>query len=162
MTAHTRMLDRLFPLVNASHADAVTYSIVIPMRYAECVATLRDGYQARFRDPRMLLGWSGPVERRAFLFHDGHSGIEIRIKGGRGRQIRRIRELHELAVLGRESLVPCHVAGLGKVRKIISRDGDLLYVRPKYASGVSDEQRATNRTNRIGMERESALERCFS
>ncbi len=162
MTAHTQMLDRLFPLANASHADAVTYSILVPMRYAECVATLQDGSLARFRNPRRLVGWSGPVDRRAFLFHDGDRGIEIRTNAARRRQVRKVRQIKELDVLGRESLSLPMLADIGRVRKIIGRDGDLLYVRLQIATGVNDEQTATDRTTGIGMDAEPALEGCFS
>lgn len=162
MTANTRMLDRLFPLVDASHADAVTYSIVIPMRYAECVATLRDGRQARLQDPRKFVGWSGSAEQRAFVLHDGQEGAEIRINARRRRQVRDVREVQEFSVLAHDSMAPTRTAELDKSRKIIGRDGDLLYARLQLATGVRDEQATADSKTRIGMEPEPAMEGYFS
>ena len=36
-------LDEAIPLQGASHADVAEYRVEIPMRYAECLAVLRDG-----------------------------------------------------------------------------------------------------------------------
>ena len=160
MNAQVKTLDRLFPLAGASHADAESYAILIPMRYAECVARLRDGTTARFRQPQALLGWSGPAERRRFLLHNGGKGMEIRINTARRRQVRRIREMRDLAVVGRESQARRASRADANARKFIGRDGDLLYVRLQTVNGAQHEQTATDRTARIGLERESALEGC--
>ena len=54
MHTKTGFLDRMLPLNGASHAEAVDYAIVIPMRYAECVAILADGRQVRLREAQQL------------------------------------------------------------------------------------------------------------
>ena len=61
-------LDNILPLRDASHRDAVSYSVDIPMRYAECCVTLRDGRTARLRDGAQFEGWTGVNGSRRLLF----------------------------------------------------------------------------------------------
>ena len=115
-------LDRAIPLAGASHADVVDYAIAIPMRYAECVATLKDGRQVRLRKPEQLIGWSGSDKRRTILFKNGARGFELTINSARRR---RVRSLHSC----RLEIVAPHSGGRQRPRKLISRDGSLAYVR---------------------------------
>ena len=61
-------LDRYVPLCGASHAAVISYSVDIPMRYAECRADLGGGRIARLADKRQFLGWSGHEPKPALLF----------------------------------------------------------------------------------------------
>jgi hypothetical protein len=112
----------MVPLAGASHAEAVDYAIVIPMRYAECVAILADGRQVRLQEARQLVGWSGPVARRSFVFRSGDRGIEIRLDAARRRRIREVREF----LLSIERSLEF---GIERVRKLIACDGSLVFVR---------------------------------
>ena len=71
-------LDHAIPLNGASHKDVVSYSVDVPMRYAECFATLADGGIVRLKDARQFLGWSGLNGARRLIFDDG-SGSPIEI-----------------------------------------------------------------------------------
>lgn len=75
-------LDQVIPLKGASHADVVRYSVEIPMRYAECFATLRDGSKVRLADKRRFVGWSGDDDKRALLFRKNLLHIELRTDTG--------------------------------------------------------------------------------
>ena len=75
-------LDQVIPLKGASHADVVSYSVEIPMRYAECFATLRDGRKVRLADRRRFIGWSGDANKRALLFRKNLLHIELRTDKG--------------------------------------------------------------------------------
>ncbi len=55
-------LDRVIPLDGPSHAQVVRYTVEIPMRYAQCFATLEDGAKIGLRDPRQFIGWIGREE----------------------------------------------------------------------------------------------------
>ncbi len=76
------LLDGFIPLRNASHADVSRYSIEIPMRYCECVASLEDGRKARLVDARAFVGWSCNGAERSYLFRSGDLLIEIRARTG--------------------------------------------------------------------------------
>lgn len=76
-TEKTALLDRLFPLRGASHADVVRYGVDIPMRYSECYAQLADGRIMRLRDARQFIGWAGMNGGRRLLFRDGRTVIEL-------------------------------------------------------------------------------------
>ncbi|HKJ60476.1 MAG TPA: hypothetical protein VKA94_00570, partial [Hyphomicrobiales bacterium] len=139
MHKKTGFLDRMIPLNGASHAEAVDYAIVIPMRYAECVAVLADGRQVRLREARQLVGWSGPVARRSFVFRSGARGIEIRIDAARRRRIRVVREF----LLSIERSLE---HGIERVRKLIARDGSLVFVREvSNATGRTTESAGDDR-----------------
>ena len=95
-------LDQILPLAGASHADVVRYAVDIPMRYAECFATLADGRTVRLENAGQLLGRTGDecdclllsavtgrveeldkneIPRRRFIARDGsllgfHAAIE--------------------------------------------------------------------------------------
>jgi hypothetical protein len=129
MNENRNFLDQCFPLVGASHADVVDYAIVIPMRYAECVAILKDGTQARFREPRHLIGWSGTVERRRFYLHGSHKAAVIRTNQSRRRRVREIRELAGFVVLNEQAVTGGRTSGVAKaLEKVVGRDGGLLKV----------------------------------
>ena len=98
-------LDQLLPLAGASHADVVRYSVDIPMRYAECVATLADGRSVRLMDSRQLLGRTGDECDCLLLFSIGERYLLLSAETGR------------VEVLD-ESEVPR--------RRFIARDGSLL------------------------------------
>jgi Malate synthase G, alpha-beta insertion domain len=136
MSAKAGYLDLMVPLVGASHAEAIDYAIVIPMRYAECFALLADGRRVRMREPQQLVGWSGPVERRTFVFRNGDRGIEIRVNAARRR---RIREVQAFLLSIRRSLE----FGMERVRKLTARDGSLVFVGEQCRTIID---RATERT----------------
>lgn len=75
-------LDQVIPLKDASHADVVSYTVEVPMRYAECFATLRDGRKVRLTDKRRFIGWAGDDENRALLFRKNLLHIELRTDKG--------------------------------------------------------------------------------
>lgn len=104
-TDRAEYLDRAIPLDGASHRDVVSYAVDIPMRYAECVATLADGRKARLRDSRQFMGFSGHDEQRSLLFKSGGCRIVI---GARGEHRR---------------------AEWNGVHRFVGRDGGLLFVR---------------------------------
>lgn len=144
MNKETGFLDRMIPLAGASHADAIEYAIVIPMRYAECVAILADGRQVRLREPRQLVGWSGPVERRSFVFRSGDRGVEVRVDAARRRRVREVRDF----LLSIERSLEF---GVERVRKLIACDGSLVFVREmsnaasRTTSSVFKDRRAADR-----------------
>lgn len=104
-TERPEFLDQAIPLEGASHRDVVDYAVDIPMRYAECVATLRDGRKVRLRDSRQFMGFSGRDRDRCLLFKAGGRRIVIDARGGR------------------------HEAEWNGVHKFVGRDGSLLFVR---------------------------------
>ncbi len=104
-TDRTEFLDMAIPLDGASHADVASYAVDIPMRYAECVATLRDGRKARLKDARQFMGFSGRDENRNLLFKSGGRRIVIDARGE-----------HR------------HAESNG-VHKFTGRDGSLLFIR---------------------------------
>ena len=75
-------LDQVIPLKDASHADVVSYSVEIPMRYAECFAKLSDGRKVRFAEKRHFIGWSGDDSKRSLLFRKNLLHIELRTDKG--------------------------------------------------------------------------------
>ena len=77
--AHRRaaFLDRTIPLIGASHADVIEYSVDVPLRYAKCFARLADGRKVRLQDSGQFLAWSGWEGKRSFLFRSGRRHIEI-------------------------------------------------------------------------------------
>ena len=78
----TEFLDRLIPLVGASHAEVNNYAVDVPLSYADCFATLTDGRTARFRDSARFIGWSDANGRRTLLFRNGLRRIEIHTNAG--------------------------------------------------------------------------------
>ncbi|MEE8426536.1 MAG: hypothetical protein V3S15_04565 [Woeseiaceae bacterium] len=104
----TDFLDRVIPLEGASHADAVEYSVDIPMRYAECFARLADGRIVRLKDRRQFVGWSGWSGARSFLFSNGCQRIEIQVE----------------AMRSADNIRPGH-----RLHKFITRDGTPLVMR---------------------------------
>lgn len=102
-------LDRMIPLDGASHADAASYSVDIPMRYTECFATLTDGSTVRLKNSRQFMGWSGQGSDRSLLFRSNGSRIVIDTGA----------ECSQTRGTGRSS----------GVRKFVARDGSLLFIR---------------------------------
>lgn len=135
MSKRADFLDRFLPLKGASHADVVGYQIVIPMRYAECVAVLEDGGHVPLRNPRQLLGWRGPAERRTILFTSESfsgacPGIEIRVATRRKRQLRAVHHC-ELRV--------CDTTTDRRgVQKLVARDGELILARQPSRTRIWD------------------------
>jgi len=78
----TDFLDRTIPLIGASHAEVVSYSVAIPMRYAECFGVLSDGRKASFADKRKFVGWSGYGDDQSLLFCNNGLHIEIQTDPG--------------------------------------------------------------------------------
>lgn len=74
-----QFLDEVLPLRDASHSDVVSYSIEIPMRYAECFATLQDGRKVGLVDRRRFVGWRSDDGNRCYLFRKNLMHIEVRI-----------------------------------------------------------------------------------
>jgi hypothetical protein len=119
----------MIPLAGASHAHAVDYAIVIPMRYAECFAILADGRRVRMHEPRQLVGWSGPAERRSFIFRKGDRGIEIRVDAERRRKVRRAHAF-------RLSIERPLEFATERLRKLTACDGSLVFIRERGRSAV--------------------------
>ncbi len=114
------LLDKVIPLAGASHADVVRYSVEIPMRYAECVATLRDGRKVGLKDPTCFEGWSSHAPRRSLLFRDGDAHLEIEVGRRQAAQAPgNIRNITALEAARRQ---------LTAVRKFIGIDGALLLI----------------------------------
>jgi hypothetical protein len=134
----TDFLDRKLPLVGASHADVVNYSVDVPLSFASCFATLADGRKARFRDAARFLGWSDTHGRRTLLFRSGHRRIEIRSNTGlpaghigSGRRCRVV-SWPSLTFAGGDLLIrkdndPLK-SRLQGARKFIARDGSQLII----------------------------------
>ena len=102
-------LDRMIPLDGASHAEAVSYSVDIPMRYSECFATLTDGSTVRLKNSRQFMGWSGQDSDCSLLFRSNGSRIVIDTGAG----------CSQSSGTERPS----------GVRKFVARDGSLLFIR---------------------------------
>lgn len=112
------LLDRMIPLRGASHADVVEYTVEIPMRYAECVAVLRDGRKVGLQQPGKFAGWSSHNPRRSLLFQHGTSHLEIEVGRRQATQAPgNIRNVTLLEAAKRQ---------LTAVRKFIGIDGGLV------------------------------------
>ena len=64
----TTFLDRHLPLADASHCDAIAYTVEIPTRYARFLARLTDGRTVGLARVRQFLGWTGYGEAKSTLF----------------------------------------------------------------------------------------------
>lgn len=138
-TRTAKFLDRAIPLRSASHLNVISYSVDIPMRYAECFATLADGRKVRLRDSRQFIGWSGWVGKRSFLFRSGRRRIEIqtnsRHPGGSGqpRDACEVITWPGLRIGSIDLSFSEHVNSNKKhvtcTRKFIARDGSQLVIR---------------------------------
>ena len=122
-------LDRAIPLMGASHAEVVEYSVDIPMRYAECFAKLADGRTVRLKDSRQFLAWSGRDVKRSFLFCSGRRRIEIqtdvrnRVGNVQAGHVFGVINWLFLMVGANDAPLHNHAA-----RKFIARDGSQLVV----------------------------------
>lgn len=109
MTRHTtdsaHRLDQILPLAGASHADVVRYAVDIPMRYAECFATLANGRTVRLSNSGQLLGRTGDECDCLLLFAIGSRYLLLSAETGR------VEELNADEV---------------PRRRFIARDGSLL------------------------------------
>jgi hypothetical protein len=134
----TEFLDRKLPLVGASHADVVNYSVDVPLSFASCFATLNDGRKVRFRDSGKFLGWSDAGRKRTLLFRSGRRRIEIHtntsLPAGHIRSGRRCRVVSwpSLMLGGNDLLIRRDRDQLKSreqgARKFIARDGGLLII----------------------------------
>lgn len=112
------LLDEAIPLNGASHADVVEYSVEIPMRYAECLALLKDGRKVGLRDPRKFKGWSQHSLNRSLLFRSNGKHFEVAVEEQLlGKAPGCIREVFLEARSERRSSL---------ARKFIGVDGDLV------------------------------------
>jgi len=113
-----KALDEAIPLQGASHADVVEYSVEIPMRYAECLAVLRDGRKVGLQQPRQFKGWSHHSPNRSLLFRSNGKHFEVAVEEQlRGTAPGCIREVYLEARSERRSSL---------ARKFIGVDGDLV------------------------------------
>ena len=111
-------LDEAIPLRGASHADVVEYCVEIPMRYAECLAVLRDGRKVGLQKPRQFKGWSNHSRNRSLLFRSNGKHFEVAVEERlRGEAPGCIREVYLEAKSERRSSL---------ARKFIGVDGDLV------------------------------------
>ncbi len=111
-------LDEAIPLQGASHADVVEYRVEIPMRYAECLAVLRDGRKVGLQKPRQFKGWSNHSFNRSLLFRSNGKHFEVAVEEQlRGKAPGCIREVYLEAKSERRSSL---------ARKFIGVDGDLV------------------------------------
>ena len=112
------VLDEAIPLVGASHADVIEYCVEIPMRYAECLAVLKDGRKVGLRNPRQFKGWSQHSPNRSLLFRSGGRHFEVAVEERlRGSAPGCIREVFLESRSERRSSL---------ARKFIGVDGDLV------------------------------------
>jgi hypothetical protein len=114
-------LDQAVPLKGASHADVVSYSFDIPMRYAECYAVLADGQKVRLKNARQFMGWSGPEGERTLLFRNNGRRIVIDARARHQESVNSDRR--------------------NGVHKFVARDGSLLFMRrwgQELAKNVGD------------------------
>lgn len=114
------LLDLAIPLAGASHANVVSYDVAVPLRYSECLATLRDGRQVRLRHPGQLVGWCRKNERKSLFFKHGDRGIEIETAGAK---TPRVSSIHACRLTVSES----PITGAGRQSKVIARDGGIVY-----------------------------------
>ena len=113
-----RILNELAPLQGADHFDVVEYRVEIPMRYAECFAVLADGRKVGCAEPQKCLGWSGHANRRALLFRNNDSTLEIEIDNcAAERECSTVRSVNLQAAIRN---------GAERVKKFIGIDGELL------------------------------------
>jgi len=77
-------LDKLIPLVGASHTEVVDYLVSIPMRYAEVRARLANGRMARLVDAKQFLGWRGYGANPTLLFGCGEQKVIVETGGDHG------------------------------------------------------------------------------
>jgi malate synthase len=118
---HTiRILDDLLPLNGASHADVVEYRVEVPMRYAECVALLKDGRKIGFSEPRSFVGWSSNKPERSLLFNNNGTHIEIGVTGAASDSVR--------SCIRNIVLEAANACCNGTLRRFIGIDGGLLYL----------------------------------
>ncbi len=111
-------LDEAIPLQGASHAEVVEYRVEIPMRYAECLAVLRDGRKVGLKKPRQFKGWSNHSFNRSLLFRSNGKHFEVAVEEQlRGKAPGCIREVYLEAKSERRSSL---------ARKFIGVDGDLV------------------------------------
>jgi len=135
----TNFLDKMIPLVGVSHADVVNYAVDVPLRFADCFATLADGRTARFKDTSRFIGWSDANGRRTVLFRSGFRRIEIHtntgLPAGHIRDGRRCRVTswlslnlrgQDLMIRSDDKPVKSRLSG---ARKITARDGSQLVIR---------------------------------
>lgn len=114
----TKILDSLVPLHKASHADVAEYRVEIPLRYAECIAILKDGRKAKFIDPRNFLGWSCHEPRRSLLFRNNDMTLEVEVDNhAPERQCSVVRSINLQAAIRQ---------GAQRLKKFIGIDGDLI------------------------------------
>ncbi len=113
-----KALDEAIPLRGASHADVVEYRVEIPMRYAECLAVLRDGRKVGLQKPRQFKGWSQHSPNRSLLFRSNGRHFEVAVEERlRGKAPGCVREVFLEARSERRSSL---------ARKFIGVDGDLV------------------------------------
>jgi hypothetical protein len=135
----TDFLDKMIPLVGASHADVVNYAVDVPLRFADCFAALADGRTARFKDTSRFIGWSDANGRRTLLFRSGFRRIEIHtnagLPAGHIRDGRRCRVTSWLSLnIGGQDLLIRNddkpiKSRLSGARKFTARDGSQLVIR---------------------------------
>ncbi|MDH3351982.1 MAG: hypothetical protein OEM60_00835 [Gammaproteobacteria bacterium] len=132
-------LDKIVPLKGASHAEVVAYAIDVPMRYAECYATLANGRKARFVNAAQFIGWSDEDGKRAYLFRKGRRRIEIRTQleespaQTKAGLVRQVISWPSLMIGGNDLSFIKHdnpsAGRLKRMRKVTMRDGSLMVVR---------------------------------
>lgn len=111
-------LDEMIPLRDASHADVVSYSVQIPMRYARCFAELADGRSVGLREENRFVGWIGhrPCESLLFRSKGLHITLDVAEDCGDG-------PIQCVSVKAERLLDVTH-----RVRKFIGIDGSLVRV----------------------------------
>jgi hypothetical protein len=130
-------LDRAVPLDGASHAEVIKYSVDIPLRYAQCFATLADGRTVRLQNSSQFVGWSGWEADRSILFSHGRRRIEIKTNA----DLPTGRVLSWLSLMIGSDHFP---ARNHSTQKFIARDGSQIVIRRcgralvKYCKGFSD------------------------
>lgn len=129
----SKYLDGVIPLNGVSHADVVRYDVDIPMRYAECYATLANGRKARMLDSSQFIGWSEDNGERAYIFRSGRRRIEIRTNAEPGQSTHQVISWPSLVIGTKDLSFLSHdnpvTGSLKHLRKIVARDGSLMVAR---------------------------------
>ena len=71
------LLDKLVPLIDASHSNVVEYKVTAPIRHAEIHARLANGRTARLLEPRKFLGRLGYGSNPTLLFGYGDQRVVV-------------------------------------------------------------------------------------
>ena len=120
----TSLLDEVIPLRDASHADVVSYTVEIPMRYAECFGVLSCGRKIPLLHNRQFVGWSSHNAKRSLLFRNDEVQVEIHIDPDDPMSRSEPGNVRDIVLEPRDR----ESSDVDSHRKYIGRDGSLLLI----------------------------------